>query len=536
MSNQRKAECGFSRFSAGPTVSASAGVLVLALLVAAGFSAAQAAPSLPEIRTSGANAVPRCVTPERLMSFLKRRNGSLNPRFRDIATFYKRHGEAWNVRWDYAFFQMAIETNFLTYRAPSGRMGDVDPKQNNFAGIGTTGGGVPGDSFPDVSTGVLGQIQHLVVYSGEEIANPVAPRTQLKQVHILEKSRELHRPVRFSDLARRWAADPKYGSSIAWVADQFAREECKGREEAQVREVGAQEAEVLPWQRPEVRAPVAKAGALADSKAATDTKDKAPVRTIWRRDGAKQAAPNKAPAAKAEAKAAAKPAGEAAPKLRPASPKPVQTEVILSATAEEAPREDASGEDAPFALFKPPAALADAAMARPHPKAAAVPPVKAASPDKGASPARPEWHAPLAVWHAPLKVPDAKVAMGPPPPPAGVSAAELAETDQGEAEAQVQVQAQARSDDSNFAPPSGLGVKPGRCVVETATFGGATTVLVKAPVGADVHYIALSVIDGFEAPMTESFLAARQGGGEAIGTYPSKDEALAKARSLCPEE
>jgi hypothetical protein len=78
-------------------------------------------------------------------------------------------------------------------------------------------------------------------------------------------------------------------------------------------------------------------------------------------------------------------------------------------------------------------------------------------------------------------------------------------------------------------------VKPGRCVVETATFGGATTVLVKTPVGADVHYIALSVIDGFEAPMTQSFLAARPGGGEALGTFPNKDEALAKARALCPE-
>ena len=50
---------------------------------------------------------------------------------------------------------MAIETNFLTYKRPNGDWGDVDPKQNNFAGIGTTGGGVPGDRFPDVKTGVV---------------------------------------------------------------------------------------------------------------------------------------------------------------------------------------------------------------------------------------------------------------------------------------------------------------------------------------------------------------------------------------------
>ena len=135
---------------------------------------------------------------------------------------------------------MAIETNFLTYRRPDGRMGDVDPKQNNFAGIGTTGGGVPGDSFPDVKTGVLAQIQHLVVYSGETIAAPVAPRTQLKQEHILLKSRELNRPVRFSDLARRWAADPKYGQSIEWAAESFRAEHCRGKTEPTAREA-------LPW-------------------------------------------------------------------------------------------------------------------------------------------------------------------------------------------------------------------------------------------------------------------------------------------------
>ena len=60
--------------------------------------------------------MPRCVTPKRLMAFIKTRNSNLDPRFADIATAYKRHGEIWRVRWDYAFFQMAVETNFLTYR------------------------------------------------------------------------------------------------------------------------------------------------------------------------------------------------------------------------------------------------------------------------------------------------------------------------------------------------------------------------------------------------------------------------------------
>jgi hypothetical protein len=198
----------------------------------AGGTAAPAVPNPPSagpplIRLDANNRVPACVTPDKLMQFLRSRNASVDPRFRDIASHYKKHGETWRVRWDYAFYQMLIETNFLTYRAPNGRMGDVDPRQNNFAGIGTTGGGVPGDRFPDVSTGVLGQIQHLVVYSGERLAQPTAPRTQLKQDVILTQSLALNRPVSFADLSGRWAADKQYGKSIEWVAKGFRDAHCR---------------------------------------------------------------------------------------------------------------------------------------------------------------------------------------------------------------------------------------------------------------------------------------------------------------------
>src|SRR5258706_2139550 len=154
-------------------------LLVGAVLAAAGAHAAAArGPTLPEIRLAAGQSVPACVTPGRLMRHVLERTHDLNPAFRDIARYYKQHGEALRVRWDYAFFQMLLETNYLSYKTGSGRWGDVDPKQNNFAGIGTTGGGVPGDSFPDVSSGVLAQMQHLVAYSGERVRNPLAPRTR----------------------------------------------------------------------------------------------------------------------------------------------------------------------------------------------------------------------------------------------------------------------------------------------------------------------------------------------------------------------
>jgi hypothetical protein len=191
------------------------------------ITSAVAQTAAPPIRLSATNQVPKCVTPPRLVAFLinqaSQRGHRLERRFRIIAREYQRHGTRYGVRWDYAFFQMALETNFLSFRRSNGRRGDVRSRQNNFAGLGTTGGGVPGDSYPDISTGVLAQIQHLVVYSGKRLPNPVGKRTRSKQDVILRSVRKIvrRRPVTFADLAGRWAADKKYGRSISRLAKLF---------------------------------------------------------------------------------------------------------------------------------------------------------------------------------------------------------------------------------------------------------------------------------------------------------------------------
>ncbi len=192
--------------------------------------------STPAIRTSASNQMPACVTPQRLDAFLtdqlRKRGYRLSAGHHNIAKWYRRHGEAHRVRWDYAFFQMALETNFLSYRRGNGKRGDVHPRQNNFAGLGTTGGGVPGDSYPNASTGVLAQIQHLVVYSGERLARPVGHRTRLKQNVILQSTKKIvrRRSMTFGDLAGRWAADKRYGRSIKRLANLFYSEHCRGNQ------------------------------------------------------------------------------------------------------------------------------------------------------------------------------------------------------------------------------------------------------------------------------------------------------------------
>lgn len=79
-----------------------------------------------------------------------------------IETFcniYMEEAEAEGVRPEVAFAQTLKETGWLQYG------GDASVEQFNFAGIGTTGGGVPGNSYPDVRTGVRAQIQHLKAYA-----------------------------------------------------------------------------------------------------------------------------------------------------------------------------------------------------------------------------------------------------------------------------------------------------------------------------------------------------------------------------------
>jgi hypothetical protein len=207
------------------------GLVGTAVTLAGGTAAPApaAAQGLPEIRTHERNKVPACVTPARLMRFLATGNARVPMRFADIARHYKEHGERHRIRWDYAFFQMILETNYLKFKNNAGQ-GDVDPGQNNFAGIGTTGGGVPGDRYPDVSTGVLAQMQHLVAYSGERVESPVGRRTREKQDEIIQRSKALGRAVTFQDLTRRWAVDRRYGSAMEFVAGRFRAAHCTGRQ------------------------------------------------------------------------------------------------------------------------------------------------------------------------------------------------------------------------------------------------------------------------------------------------------------------
>lgn len=213
-------------------------LLLLGLLLP---GVAQAA-ALPPILASADNTVPKCVRPDALMDFVAQRNAlrspprAIEPRFANLATLYQRIGQCVardpdrcvGVRWDYAFFQMLIETNYLTFRRPDGVPGGVPASDNNFAGVGATVPGRPGERFKDVATGVLAHLQHVLMYSTTRIPDPVARRTRQVQDDVQQIMRKLHRPVTFADLAREWTGTDKntYGAEMARMAEKYSAEFC----------------------------------------------------------------------------------------------------------------------------------------------------------------------------------------------------------------------------------------------------------------------------------------------------------------------
>src|SRR5665811_1718478 len=91
----------------------------------------------------------------------------------DLARLYVKYGRRFGIRADVAWAQMVHETGWGQYG------GDVLPAQNNMAGIGATGGGVPGNSFATAELGVIAQYAHLAWYLyPEHASNPFCVKVE----------------------------------------------------------------------------------------------------------------------------------------------------------------------------------------------------------------------------------------------------------------------------------------------------------------------------------------------------------------------
>ena len=87
------------------------------------------------------------------------------PTLKDFCRIVYNEAKAEGVKAEVLFGQICKETGFLRFG------GDVQPDQCNFGGIGATGGGAAGADFPDVTTGIRAQVQHLKAYASDEPLN-----------------------------------------------------------------------------------------------------------------------------------------------------------------------------------------------------------------------------------------------------------------------------------------------------------------------------------------------------------------------------
>jgi hypothetical protein len=133
----------------------------------------------------------------------------------DLAAEYIGYGRRFGIRADMAWAQMVHETNFGEYT------GDVKPGQNNMAGIGATGGGVPGNSFATASLGVVAHLVHIAWYVyPTHLDDPYCvmsldPNVPGDPRHFVIEGKEHRGNVRtVLGLGGKWAPSPEYGNAV----------------------------------------------------------------------------------------------------------------------------------------------------------------------------------------------------------------------------------------------------------------------------------------------------------------------------------
>lgn len=131
------------------------------------------------------------------------------PTIEDFCTQLYNEAVAEGVRPEVVFAQAMHETGWLQFG------GDVKPEQFNFAGIGATGGGNPGNSFESVAVGLRAQVQHLKAYASTAPLNgaQVDPRFQ----YVTRGSAPT-----VEDLGGKWAADTSYGTSLRTIMNSLS--------------------------------------------------------------------------------------------------------------------------------------------------------------------------------------------------------------------------------------------------------------------------------------------------------------------------
>jgi N-acetylmuramoyl-L-alanine amidase/PKD repeat protein len=154
------------------------------------------------------------VTVEQLVKIFEDRNSSKVEWARRIAPIYIQYGKLFNMKTDIAWAQMCHETGFLEYT------GDVDPSQNNFVGIGATGGGVPGNSFATEELGIIAHFAHLAWYYYPDHINTYCSMTYDPR-HFGSSHYRYTGDTTLNHLNGRWAPGATYTDKIIVFSNQI---------------------------------------------------------------------------------------------------------------------------------------------------------------------------------------------------------------------------------------------------------------------------------------------------------------------------
>jgi hypothetical protein len=140
-------------------------------------------------------------TAEQLREFLKARHPGIEQPYATLPQDYREEASIEGINYDIAFCQMCLETDFLRFTGP------IKPIQNNFAGLGASGGNAEAASFASQRVGVRAHIQHLKAYANTEplVLDVVDPRFRFVARGIA--------PL-VGSLSGSWSNDPEYGKKI----------------------------------------------------------------------------------------------------------------------------------------------------------------------------------------------------------------------------------------------------------------------------------------------------------------------------------
>ena len=137
------------------------------------------------------------------------------PEIEDFCQILYEECEAEGVRAEVAFAQSMLETGWLQFQ------GDSTAEQYNFAGLGTTGGGVKGIYFPDVRTGLRAQVQHLKAYASSDNLNGECVDERFDLVNRESAPYVEWLGIQENPNGGGWAAGANYGDKLLKLIDDL---------------------------------------------------------------------------------------------------------------------------------------------------------------------------------------------------------------------------------------------------------------------------------------------------------------------------